>query len=518
MGTEPTTQHPPAPDGAGPLVAEVDVLVVGAGLSGIGAACHLRREVPGRSVLVLEARDAIGGTWDLFRYPGVRSDSDINTLSYSFRRWRGDAVIADGATILDYIRTTAAEHGVDRLVRFGRRVLAACWSSADARWEVEVERAGGGRERYRSRFLYLNTGYFRYDRGHTPELPGLDRFAGPVVHPQRWPAALDHAGKRVVVIGSGATAVTLVPALAATAAHVTMLQRSPTWIVQAPSSDPAAARLRRRVPPEVAARLLWAKYLLRNQLFYELCRRAPARAEAMLRRAAEAALPPGYDVDRDFTPRYRPWDERLCLVPDGDLFAAIRAGTASVVTDRIDAFTERGVRLGSGRELEADVVVTATGLEVQLLGGMRLTVDGREVRAQDCVDYKGVMLSGVPNLALTFGYINASWTLKADLVARWVCRLLREMDAGGWDRALPAGPGPGEPTVPWLPLRSGYVQRAAGTVPRQGLRAPWRRHHNYLRDLALLRRSPTADATLLLSRRPVPAPAAGEPAAAAAGR
>ncbi len=502
MGFAQGVEHREQVERAGAPAEELDVVVVGAGLSGIGAACHFRRDCPELSVVVLEAREALGGTWDLFRYPGVRSDSDINTLSYSFRPWQGETVVADGPTILDYIRSTAAEHGLDEEIRFRRRVRKASWSTADARWEVEAETPGGGVERYRCRLLYMNTGYFRYDRGHTPELPGIGELRGRVVHPQLWPGDLDCSGKQVVVIGSGATAVTLVPALARTAAHVTMLQRSPTWIVSAPSSDRSAARLRRLLPAGVAARLLWAKYLARSQLFYKLCRRAPDRAAAALRRAAADALPEGYDVDADFTPRYRPWDQRVCLVPDGDLFAAIRAGAASVVTDRIETFTRTGIRLASGRELDADLVVTATGVDVQLLGGIRLLVDGEEVRAGDCFDYKGVMLSGVPNLALSFGYVNASWTLKSDLVARWVCRLLREMAAGGWDQATPAVPETDEPTEPWLPLSSGYLRRAAGSLPRQGTRAPWRRHHDYLRDLVVLRRSPTADGTLRMSRRP----------------
>ncbi len=488
---------------AGSIEADLDVVIVGAGLSGIGAACRLRRDLPRASFVVLEARDAIGGTWDLFRYPGVRSDSDVYTLAYPFRPWTGEAVIADGPAIRDYITSTAREAGVDAALRTGRRVVAASWSTPDARWELDVELAGGERERYRCRLLYSGTGYYRYDRGHTPELPGIGRFAGPVVHPQAWPEDLDHAGKRVVVIGSGATAMSLVPALARSAAHVVMLQRSPTWVVSSPSRDPSAARLG-RLPGGLGARVQRARYLLRNQAFYQLCTRAPARAAAMLRAGVVSALPVGYDVDTHFAPRYRPWEERMCLVPDGDLFAAIREGTVSVVTDRIETFTETGVRLLSGRELEADVVVTATGLEVQLLGGIALSVDGRPVEIAECVDYKGVMLAGVPNLALSFGYVNASWTLKSDLVARWVCRLLAEMDAGGWDQATPAAPGPQEPTEAWLPLRSGYVRRAEGLVPRQGTRAPWRRHHDYLRDLVLLRRSPTADPTLVLSRRPAP--------------
>jgi len=479
---------------------DLDVVVVGAGLSGIGAACRLRSDCPQASFVVLEARDAIGGTWDLFRYPGVRSDSDIYTLAYPFRPWTAETVIADGPSILDYITSTAREAGIEDSVRFGRRVVAASWSSPEARWEVEVETSSGAMERYHCRFLYSSTGYYRYDRGYTPEMAGIERFAGPVVHPQLWPADLDCADKRVLVVGSGATAITLVPALARSAAHVTMLQRSPTWVVSAPSRDPSSARLA-RLPGGVGARLQWARYLLRNEFFYQVCRRAPRRAAAMLRDAAVSALPAGYDVDEHFTPRYRPWEERMCLAPDGDLFAAIREGTASVVTGRIETFVGTGVRLESGEELEFDVVVTATGLEVQLLGGMALSVDGRPVTLGECVDYKGVMLAGVPNLALSFGYVNASWTLKADLVARWVCRLLQEMDAGGWDQATPAAPGPEEPTAQWLPLRSGYLRRAEGLVPRQGTRAPWRRHQSYLRDLILLRRSPTADPTLVLSRR-----------------
>lgn len=489
-------------------VEDLDVVVVGAGLSGIGAACRLRQEHPGAGTVVLEAREAIGGTWDLFRYPGVRSDSDIHTLAFPFRPWRGEEVIVDGPSILEYLTATARDAGLGPILRLGRRVLAASWSSREARWELEVGLADGGLERYRCRLLYLCTGYYRYDRGHAPELPGVERFAGRVVHPQLWPGHLDHAGKRVVVVGSGATAVTLVPALARSAAHVTMLQRSPTWVVSAPSKDPSSRRLS-RLPAGAGARVQRARYLLRNQAFYLFCRHAPTRAAAWLRQAAVAALPPGYDVDTHFTPRYRPWEQRVCLAPDGDLFAAIRSGAASVVTDRITTLSESGVQLASGAELPADLVVTATGLEVELLGGIELRVDGRAVRVSECVDYKGVMLAGVPNLALSFGYVNASWTLKSDLVARWVCRLLGEMDAGGWDQATPATPDPAQPTEPWLPLRSGYLRRAEDRLPRQGRRPPWRRNHDYLRDLVLLGRSPSADPSLVLSRRRRPASGAG---------
>ncbi|HYV16120.1 MAG TPA: NAD(P)/FAD-dependent oxidoreductase, partial [Conexibacter sp.] len=460
----------------------LDVLIVGAGLSGIGAACHLRRDCPGKRFAVLEARGATGGTWDLFRYPGIRSDSDMFTLGYRFRPWRGPKAIADGATILDYVRETAREHDVERQIRLHHRVTRAAWSSEDARWTVDVERADSGEAfQITCDFLFGCTGYYRYDEGYTPQFPGTERFAGKIVHPQHWPDALDYDGKRVVVIGSGATAVTLVPAMAERAAHVTMLQRSPTYIVSLPAHDPLAHAVHRVLPPRAAYAVVRWKNVLLTTLSYRLSRRAPNLMRKLIRRGVERRLPEGYDVATHFTPRYDPWDQRMCLVPAGDLFEAIARGDASVVTDGIETFTERGLRLASGAELEADVIVTATGLNMLVLGGMTLSVDGRDVDLADTVGYKGIMFSGVPNLALTLGYTNASWTLKGDLAAEYVCRLLNHMDARGYRVCTPRRPDPSLPTSPMVDLTSGYVQRSLDALPKQGAKRPWRLHQNYAR-------------------------------------
>ncbi len=474
----------------------VDVLVVGAGLSGIGAACHLRTHCPGRTVAILESRDAIGGTWDLFRYPGVRSDSDMFTLGYAFRPWTEAEAIADGASILRYVRETAREHGVDRLVRFGHRVVAAQWSSTDARWTVTVRRAGGATVTLTCSFLSVCSGYYRYDQGYTPPLEGVDVFEGRVVHPQSWPADLDWAGARVVVIGSGATAVTLVPALAGQAAHVTMLQRSPTYISSVPGTDRVAEWLRRRLPGRLAYRAVRWKNVLYTTAVYQVSRRRPAAMKALLRRKAVQQLPEGFDVDTHLTPRYDPWDQRLCAAPDGDFFRALRSGSADIVTDRIVRFTREGILLASGRELAADLVVTATGLDLLTIGGMTLQVDGRTVDLSKTLAYKGMMLSGVPNFALTVGYTNASWTLKADLVGRYVCRLLQHMDARGYQTVVPVAPDgtDGALLAPLIGLTAGYVQRSADQLPRQGTATPWRLHQNYLRDVLLMRRGPVTDA------------------------
>ncbi len=484
----------------------VDVLIVGAGLSGVGAACHLETGRPGTTYAVLEARHAIGGTWDLFRYPGIRSDSDMFTLGYSFEPWVGEKAIADGPSILDYIRTTARTHGIVDRIRFHRRVVSASWSTPDARWTVDVkDTVSGAREQLTCGFLWGNTGYFRYDRGHRPGFPGEAEFGGTIVHPQFWPDDLEWRGKRIVVIGSGATAVTLVPALAdGGAAHVTMLQRSPTYIVARPGGDRLADALRRHLPARLAHSLMRWKNVLLTQFSFQLSRRAPELVKKGIRKGVAEALPEGYDVDTDFAPRYDPWDQRLCLVPDGDLFRTIGAGRAEVVTDAVDTFTPAGIRLRSGVELEADIVVTATGLSMQLLGGMQLDVDGTPVVPGDTVAYKGIMLCGVPNLAMTFGYTNASWTLKADLTAVYVCRLLDELDARGLRQATPLAPDPALPTEPFIDFSSGYVTRAAAELPRQGATAPWRLHQNYLRDMWLLRFARIDDAMELSNpgRRP----------------
>jgi len=477
-----------------------DVLIVGAGLSGVGAACHLQARCPGSTYAILEARERLGGTWDLFRYPGIRSDSDMYTLGYSFKPWRDARAIADGPSILRYIRETADEHGVQERIRFGHRVVRAEWSSADARWRVEAERTDTGETVTLScGFLLACTGYYRYDRGYEPDFPGAERFAGQIVHPQRWPADLDYAGKRVVVIGSGATAITLVPAMAAEATHVTMLQRSPTYVVSLPAADAVADALRGVLPAQAAYGIVRWKNVLRTMASVQLARRRPALMKAIVRRGLERILPEGYDIDTHFNPAYDPWDQRLCLVPDGDLFRALGSGRASVVTDHIDTFTERGLRLASGVEIQADVIVTATGLDLLVLGGMELAVDGHDVDPARTMTYRGIMLSDVPNLALVTGYTNASWTLKADLTCEYVCRLLDHMGRHGYRSCV----APRDSTMTELPFNdfsSGYIRRAIDRFPKQGARAPWRLHQNYALDLLALRRGAIEDGVLRFAR------------------
>jgi cation diffusion facilitator CzcD-associated flavoprotein CzcO len=475
----------------------VDVLIVGAGISGIDAAYHLQKRCPGKSYLILEARTRIGGTWDLFRYPGIRSDSDMYTLGFPFRPWAGEKAIVDGAAIRAYVEDTAREFGIDEHIRFGCRVTAADWSSAGARWTVTVDEGGAVRT-VSCGFLFLASGYYDYAGGYRPAWPGEDAFTGRIVHPQHWPEDLEVAGKRVVVIGSGATAVTLVPALAEAGAQVTMLQRTPSYVVARPSRDALAKGMQRLLPLGLADGLTRWKNVLLGNYFFSLARRKPERARATILRMAAESLPEGYDVERHFAPAYKVWDQRLCLVPDGDLFAAIGAGAVEVVTDTIETFTPAGLRLASGRELPADVVVTATGLVVRLLGGIAVAVDGAPVSAAERLLYKGMMLSDVPNFALAFGYVNASWTLKADLTSRYLCRLLRHMDRAGFAIATPR-PGAGEERRPMLEFTSGYVQRAAALLPGQGARAPWRVHQNYLKDVAAMRFGTIADAAMEFS-------------------
>jgi monooxygenase len=477
-----------------------DVLIVGAGLSGIGAGYHLQTECPGKTYAILEARDRIGGTWDLFRYPGIRSDSDMYTLGYSFRPWRGDKAIADGSSILDYIKETARDYRVEEQIRFEHRVVHAAWSSEDARWTVQAERGDTGETvRFTCGFLLMCSGYYRYDEGYTPDFKGIERFAGRIAHPQRWSDDIDYAGKRVVVIGSGATAVTLVPAMARSAAHVTMLQRSPSFIVSLPAEDPLARALRRVLPAKLAYPIMRWKNVLITMLSFQLSRRRPRLMKAVIRRGLERQLPPGYDIDRHFKPRYNPWDQRLCLVPNGDLFEAIGAGRASVCTDRIDTFTERGVKLASGEELEADLIVTATGLNLLALGGMRITVDGREVELSETMSYKGMMLSGVPNMALALGYTNASWTLKCDLTCKYVCRLLNHMDAHGYRQCVPRNRDPTIAELPLIDFSSGYVLRSIDKFPKQGSRTPWRLYQNYALDILTLKFGPVEDGAMEFS-------------------
>ncbi len=474
----------------------LDVIIIGAGLSGIGAAAHLQRHCPGRRYAILEARAAIGGTWDLFRYPGIRSDSDMYTLGYAFKPWPDPKAIADGPSILRYIRETAVERGIDRHIRFNHRVLAADWSSADACWHLQVDRGDGAPPlRLACSFLLACSGYYSYAEGHRPQWPGEDRFRGTLVHPQFWPEALDHAGRRVLVIGSGATAVTLVPEMAKTAAQVTMLQRSPTYMVALPSRDGLAEGLKRVLPAMWAYRLVRAKNVLLGLMFFTASRRWPQRVKSVLLRHARRRLGPGQDVGTHFTPRYNPWDQRMCVLPDADLFKAVREGRASVVTDQIERFTEAGVKLASGREIEADIVVTATGLKLNLLGDVQLTLDGAPVDLSRTMAYKGMMFSGVPNLVSTFGYTNASWTLKADLTARYACRLFNHMARHGLAVAVPRAD-PEMPALPFLDFSSGYVQRAIDHLPRQGMRRPWRLYQNYLLDLLTLRFGRIDDGTL----------------------
>jgi len=473
---------------AATAVEHVDVLIVGAGLSGIGSACHLTRRCPGRSFAIVEAREAMGGTWDLFRYPGIRSDSDMFTLGYSFKPWEEAKAIADGPSILSYIRETARENGIEDHVRYGQRVVHAEWSSEQASWTVEMEHAQDGRRTQIScGFLLGCTGYYRYDEGYTPDFAGIERFRGRVVHPQHWPEDLDFDGKRVVVIGSGATAVTLIPSMADRTAHITMLQRSPSYLLSMPGDDPIANLARRVLPRHAAYALIRWKNVMLMLLVFQVSRRWPKFMRGLLRRNAERNLPAGYDIDRHFKPQYEPWDQRMCLVPDNDMFDAIAAGKASVVTDQIETFTENGIRLASGAELEADIVITATGLNLIALGGMSLSVDGVDVELGQTVAYKGMMVSGVPNLAITFGYTNASWTLKGDLTGEYVCRLLNHMRAHGYSHCTPREPGADVAREPFLDLTSGYVQRAMERFPKQGERAPWRLNQNYPLDVRALR-------------------------------
>ena len=481
-----------------------DVLVVGAGISGIAAGYHLQTACPGRTYAILERRDSIGGTWDLFRYPGIRSDSDMYTLGYSFRPWTDPKAIADGPAILRYVNETAREFGIDRHIRFGHHVKRAAWSTADALWTVETERTDTKeRCRFTCNFLFMCSGYYNYDAGYTPDFAGTGQFQGRIVHPQQWTADIEYADKRVIVIGSGATAVTLVPEMARRAAHVTMLQRSPSYIFSLPSEDYLANALRRFLPKALVYRLIRWKNVLIGAYFFRFCRRSPERAKAFLLRQVRAALGPDYDVEQHFTPRYNPWQQRLCLVPDSDLFTAIKAGQVSVVTDHIETFTERGIRLRSGGTLEADLVVTATGLNLQLLGGLEVTVDGEPVEFSKTLTYKGVMFSDVPNLALTVGYTNASWTLKCDLTCEYVCRLLNYMETNGYAQCCPRPHDPDMEREPFIDFTSGYVQRAIDAFPKQGLKLPWRAYQNYMLDTWTVAYGSLTDDALKFTKRPL---------------
>jgi len=482
----------------------LDVLIVGAGISGIGCAYYLQKHHPQRSYAILEARDRIGGTWDLFRYPGIRSDSDLHTFGYEFKPWRSRYAIADGAEILDYIDEAARENGIDARLRAGQRVTAANWSSDDGRWTVRIKHTtGGATTEVTCGWLFAGTGYYHYDAGYIPELPGLERFAGQIVHPQHWPEDLDYTGKQVVVIGSGATAVTLVPAMAERAAKITMLQRSPSYVVSLPQEDAIANLANRALGPERGYALTRRKNIAVQTGFYRFCRRFPNTARRLIRHLTIRQLPEGYPVDEHFRPRYDPWDQRVCVVPNGDLFRAIRRGRAEIVTDRIASITETGIELASGRALEADIIVTATGLRLLPLGGIALSVDGEQVELARTLAYKGMMLSGVPNFAFLIGYTNASWTLKVGLVCEHFTRLLTHMDAGGYDQVTPTPDAHAlSRTGPLLDFTAGYVMRAVNDFPRQGAGAPWQLAMNPNVDRAVLRDGAVEDPALRFSRRP----------------
>lgn len=483
---------------------DVDVLIIGAGLSGIDAGWHLNKMAPNKTYAILENRDRIGGTWDLFRYPGIRSDSDMLTMGYRFKPWTHPSAISPGEAIRGYVTETARENGIDKHIRFRTKVVRASWDSKTARWTVETERRDtNGRTEpvtYTTNFLFSCAGYYKYADGYTPEFAGRDRFKGTVVHPQHWPEDLNYAGKKVVVIGSGATAVTLVPNLAKTAAKVTMLQRSPTYYVSRPEKDVVANFLRSILPAQWAYMIPRWRNIVLQRFFFNLSRKKPKETAERLIKGVADLLPQGYDVKTHFTPRYNPWDQRLCLVPDADMFNAIKDGRAEVVTDHIETFTERGIKLKSGKEIDADIIVTATGLQLETIGGTEIVVDGKRVEWGKTFAYKGMMFSGVPNLASVFGYTNASWTLRADLICEWVTRLLNTMDAKGVNIAMPTPADPNMPTDPWLDFSSGYVTRAVGQLPKQGPKAPWRQNQNYFADIKEMRKAPIEDAELVFSK------------------
>lgn len=465
----------------------VDVVVVGAGLSGIGAACHLMMQSPSRTFAILESRSVSGGTWDLFRYPAVRSDSDMYTLGYSFAPWREKKSIADGPLILNYIRETSEKFGVEERIQYNRRVVDAKWSSETALWTLTVKHSDSDTsETMTCNFLWGNTGYYTYDKGYRPDFPGEEKFQGTLVHPQLWPENLDYKDKTVVVIGSGATAMTIVPAMTKEAAKVVLLQRSPTYVVARPDVDEFADKIRAKFSPKLAHKLIRFKAIALGMLTYQLSQKKPDLIKRRLREGAAALLPEGYDVDTHFNPTYNPWDQRLCLVPNGDLFTAISSGKAEIVTDTIQSFTSDGILLTSGKELKADIIVTATGLVMQLLGGMSISVDGVPVDLGKTVSYKGIMLSGVPNLGTTFGYTNASWTLKADLTADYICRLLNKMEKLGVRQATPKVP-KDENLEPTMGLSSGYVTRAQGNLPLQAAKKPWKLYQNFALDTLMLK-------------------------------
>ena len=478
-------------------IEHFDVLIVGAGISGISAAWHLNTHCPGKRYALLEGRERVGGTWDLFRYPGIRSDSDMYTFGFSFRPWLDRKAIASAPAILGYLDGAVADYGIAPHIRFSHQVKRAAWSSERARWTLDVER-GPQQEvvRMSCDFLFMCSGYYRYSAGYTPDFPGMGEFKGRIVHPQHWGSDIDYKGKRVIVIGSGATAATLVPELAAQAAHVVMLQRSPTYMVARPAVDPIAQKLQRWFPERLAYTLTRWKNVLFGMYVYQLCKRKPAQAKAYFIKMMRDQLGPDYDVATHFTPSYNPWEQRVCLVPDGDLFKAIREGRASVVTDHIDRFTEQGLLLKSGKTIEADLIVTATGLELQMLGGTEVSVDGQAVDFSQKMSYKGMMFNEVPNLVSVFGYTNASWTLKADLTCKYFCRVMNHMQATGTRQCMPhLEPGTVTP-APWVDFSSGYFLRAADRMPKQGTSKPWRLYQNYALDILSLRFGRVEDGTM----------------------
>tara|TARA_R110000787_G_scaffold58218_11_gene132804 strand:- start:2547 stop:4046 length:1500 start_codon:yes stop_codon:yes gene_type:complete len=476
---------------------DTDILIIGAGLSGIGAAVHLTKRCPDKSYRIVEQRSAIGGTWDLFRYPGIRSDSDMHTLGYNFKPWTESKAIADGPSIRKYVRQTADEYGVTDQIQFDTKVVEADWSGADQSWHVTLETASGAREQITCGFLFLCGGYYNYDQGYKPEFPGEASFKGQIVHPQHWPEDLDYSGKKVVIIGSGATAMTLLPAMTDKAAHVTMLQRSPTYVVSRPAVDTFANKLRKFLPDGWAYGLIRWRNVLFQQFFFRQTRAHPEKARERLLGMVREELGPDYDVEKHFTPSYNPWEQRLCLVPDSDLFTALKAGKASVATDHITRFTENGIELKSGETLEADIIVTATGLNLQYMNGIDVSVDGVKAAPGSLLNYKGVMVSNVPNLAITFGYTNASWTLKADLTSEYVCRLINYMDRNNYASVMPKLDAFPDETDPFVDFSSGYFQRVMDKFPRQHKEAPWKLHQSYTADMMNLRYGRVDDGVLV---------------------
>ncbi|CAM3406806.1 FAD-containing monooxygenase EthA [Mycobacterium intermedium] len=486
------------------MTEHLDVVIVGAGISGVSAAWHLQDRCPTKSYVILEKRAAMGGTWDLFRYPGIRSDSDMHTLGFRFRPWTERQAIADGGPILEYVKSTAAMYGIDKHIRYNQKVVNADWSSAENRWTVQID-SNGEQRSITCSFLFLCSGYYNYEEGYSPKFAGSEDFTGAIIHPQHWPEDLDYEGKNIVVIGSGATAVTLVPALANSGAkHVTMLQRSPTYIVSQPKRDTIAERLNHYLPERMAYTAVRWKNVVRGAAVYGACQKWPRRMRKMFMGLAKKQLPEGYDVRKHFGPHYNPWEQRLCVVPNGDLFRAIRHGKVDVVTETIDRFIPTGIRLNSGQEIAADIIITATGLNLLLFGGAGVSIDGEPVDVTKSVAYKGMMLSGIPNMAYTVGYTNASWTLKADLVSEFVCRLLNHMDANGFETVVVDRPGPDVEERPFMEFTPGYVLRSLDQLPKQGSRTPWRLNQNYLRDIRLIRRGKLEDEGLLFAKKPAP--------------